>query len=81
VVSIALTHGNTTLPSALINLSKIFYALEQHLARNPAAVSKWPGVDLQRRRELGLGPIEVLLGSEGPIKDEDAVTAKYFHGL
>lgn len=78
--AISVTHGNCTRDAALANLHKTFAALELHLQQRPEDLHLWPGVDLERRRSLGFGPIEVFLGSEGPIKGEP-VTAKYFHGL
>lgn len=80
VVAISVTHGNCTRDAAVANLHKTFGVLEQHLQKNPADRHLWPGVDLERRKQLGVGPIEVMLGSDGPIKGEP-VTAKYFHGL
>lgn len=47
--------------------------------QRPSDRPKWPGVDVALRKRLGYGPIEVYLGSEGPIEGT-AVTASYFHG-
>ncbi|BGP13042.1 hypothetical protein JCM10213_000953 [Rhodosporidiobolus nylandii] len=79
VLGITLTHGNTTLDCCTANLQKLFYALEQHLEQHPQLREQWKGVDPEWRKKWGVGPIEVFLGSEGPIAGE-AVTAKYFHG-
>ncbi|GAA5849735.1 hypothetical protein JCM9279_001999 [Rhodotorula babjevae] len=79
VLSITLTHGNCTLSAAAANLGKLFYALEKQLAERPDECTRWKNVDPEWRRQWGAGPIEVYLGSEGPIEGEP-VTAKYFHG-
>ncbi|GEM12091.1 inosine/uridine-preferring nucleoside hydrolase [Rhodotorula toruloides] len=76
ILSITLTHGNCALPSALSNLQKLFYALERETDSERA---RFCNVDPAWRKRWGAGPIEVYLGSEGPIEGE-AVTAKYFHG-
>lgn len=70
VRAIALTHGNTTLPKALNNLRKLFYALHLHLEAFPDERSRWPGLSSK---------IDVFLGDQKPIKGEPAVAA-YFHG-
>lgn len=79
VLSITLTHGNCTLAAAAANLDKLFYALTKQLAERPEERAKWRNVDPEWREQWGAGPIEVYLGSEGPIEG-DPVTAKYFHG-
>ncbi|KAI5476689.1 hypothetical protein MNV49_007403 [Pseudohyphozyma bogoriensis] len=79
VLSITLTHGNCHLSSALVNLQKMFFALENHLAQHPEDRHKWPGVDMELRARLGVGKIVVALGSEGPVAGTPVV-AKYFHG-
>ncbi|GAA5873474.1 hypothetical protein JCM8547_005441 [Rhodosporidiobolus lusitaniae] len=80
VLGITLTHGNTTLPATATNLAKLFFALERQLEQFPDQREQWKGVDPVWRNQHGVGPIEVYLGSEGPIAGE-AVTAKYFHGV
>ncbi|GAA5917747.1 hypothetical protein JCM6882_001312 [Rhodosporidiobolus microsporus] len=80
VLGITVTHGNTTLSAAADNLKKLFFALERQLEQLPELLEQWKGVDPQWRKQYGAGPIEVFLGSEGPIEGE-AVTAKYFHGV
>ncbi|KAM0749022.1 nucleoside hydrolase [Meredithblackwellia eburnea MCA 4105] len=79
VLSITLTHGNTPLSATIINLRKMFYALEKHLEENPHERAKWPGLDMDLRNSFGAGKILVLLGSDVPL-DAPPVTAKYFHG-
>lgn len=79
VVGITLTHGNCTLDSAADNLRKTFYALEREIEADPTAKERYRNVDLEWRTQHGAGPIEVYLGSEGPIEGKP-VTAKYFHG-
>lgn len=81
VLSITLTHGNCTLSSASSNLQKLFYALERQLEADQTGRERerYCNVDPAWRKQWGAGPIEVYLGSEGPIEGE-AVTAKYFHG-
>ncbi|GAA5991562.1 hypothetical protein JCM10908_005764 [Rhodotorula pacifica] len=79
VIGITLTHGNCTLPSAADNLKKTFYALEKEMQADPKAKERYPNVDTEWRKQHGAGPIEVYLGSEGPIEGKP-VTAKYFHG-
>ncbi|GAA6050528.1 hypothetical protein JCM3770_005584 [Rhodotorula araucariae] len=79
VVAITLTHGNCTLAAAYANLDKLFFALEKQLAEDPDDCKRWPNVDPEWRARWGAGPIEVYLGSEGPVEGKP-VTAKYFHG-
>ncbi|KPV76701.1 uncharacterized protein RHOBADRAFT_51703 [Rhodotorula graminis WP1] len=79
VLSITLTHGNCTLAAATANLEKLFWALDKQLAERPDERTRWHNVDPEWRSRWGAGPIEVYLGSEGPIEGEP-VTAKYFHG-
>lgn len=81
VVAITLTHGNCTLASAADNLKKLFYALENEINLGPELEVKkrYPNIDPEWRKRHGAGPIEVYLGSEGPIEGKP-VTAKYFHG-
>ncbi|GAA5952984.1 hypothetical protein JCM8115_002401 [Rhodotorula mucilaginosa] len=81
VVAITLTHGNCTLTSAADNLKKLFYALENEIKLGPEqeVKNRYPNVDPEWRKRHGAGPIEVYLGSEGPIEGKP-VTAKYFHG-
>ncbi|BGP37004.1 hypothetical protein JCM10449v2_000908 [Rhodotorula kratochvilovae] len=79
VLSITLTHGNCTLQAAAANLAKLFFALEKQLAERPDERKRWPNVDAAWRERWGAGPIDVYLGSEGPIEGKP-VTAKYFHG-
>lgn len=49
------------------------------MKERPEERERYKGVDEEWRKQHGAGPIEVYLGSEGPIEGE-AVTAKYFHG-
>ncbi|BGP29133.1 hypothetical protein JCM10296v2_000871 [Rhodotorula toruloides] len=81
ILSITLTHGNCTLSSASSNLQKLFYALERQLEADQTGRERerYCNVDPAWRKRWGAGPIEVYLGSEGPVEGE-AVTAKYFHG-
>ncbi|GAA5892080.1 hypothetical protein JCM8208_001428 [Rhodotorula glutinis] len=79
VLSITLTHGNCTLAAAAANLDKLFYALDKQLDARPDERTRWKNVDPEWRKQSGAGPIEVYLGSEGPVEGEP-VTAKYFHG-
>ncbi|GAA6006924.1 uncharacterized protein JCM10292_000361 [Rhodotorula paludigena] len=79
VLAITVTHGNCTLDAATANLKKVFFALEKHLQQRPDETSRFPNVDLAWRKKRGAGPIEVYLGSAGPIEGAP-VTAKYFHG-
>lgn len=74
-----MTHGNTPLNATLVNIHKMFYALEQHLIKYPAEKSKWPGLNTELRTRHGAGKILILLGSDGPLEGP-AITAKYFHG-
>ncbi|GAA5984783.1 hypothetical protein JCM11641_002739 [Rhodosporidiobolus odoratus] len=80
VLGITLTHGNTTLDACAENLHKLFYALQRDLEQSPHLKKQWKGIDLEWRNKWGAGPIQVFLGSTGPIAGE-AVTAKYFHGV
>lgn len=79
VVGITLTHGNCPLPAAFANLEKTFYALEREIDSDPTVRKRYPNVNVEWRQRHGAGPIEVYLGSEGPIEGKP-VTAKYFHG-